>query len=522
LSGDIDVFVVSGDREKAPQWVSAAWQAPPGLWNYVGAALAVALAVVLGLMAQPLAQSALLMVMFLMVVVVTAAFMGRWPAILAAVGSALSFAYFFSGERMQFGLGDLQHVLTLMGLVAVGLVISRMERLLREQVRAARQREVQSDALNELSRDLTVALELEDMLGVLLRHVHRTFEGEVAIFLPVEGGVAPMATTPGFKVDEAASKTAAWVYEQGQSAGRGTMTLANTPLCYLPLQTNHGVVGVLAVAPGETGKYLSPDQRELLEGFASLAALGIERVELNEQARQAAVLQTAEKLQTALLNSISHDLRTPLATISGAISTLQEAENEVVALDGEARRDLLENAGEEAERLNQIVGNLLNMTRLEAGSLRVKVSEVDAQDLIGTALRQSSRKLEGREVTTVIPEDLPSLGVDYVLILQVLNNVIDNAVKYSPAGTPLVMSVEADGEVARMRVSDRGLGIPEEDRERVFGKFYRVPRAGGASGTGLGLSICRGIVEAHGGKIWAEAHPGGGTSMVIELPVMKR
>ncbi len=519
LSGDIDVFVVNGAVEGIPGWQPVEWKSLPGIWNYVGAALAVALAVVLGLLAQPLAQSAALMAPFLVAVVITAMFLGRWPAILAAVGSALAFAYFFSGERMSFGMVDLQHVLTLLGLVAVGLVISRMERLLREQVRAAREREMQSDALNDLSRDLTVALELEEMLEVLLRHVHHTFGGEVAIFLPVEGVPAVMIATPGFNPGENGPLIAKWVYEHGQSAGRGTKTMADASLCYLPLETNHGTVGVLAVAPSETGKYLSPDQRELLDGFASLAALGIERVELNEQARQAAVLQTAEKLQTALLNSISHDLRTPLATISGAISTLQEAEEGAVVLDDEGRRDLLENAGEESERLNQIVGNLLNMTRLEAGSLRVKRVEVDAQDLIGTALRQSSRKLNGREVVTVIPEGLPSLWVDYVLILQVLNNLIDNAIKYSPPGTPLELSAEADGDFLTLRVSDRGLGIPAEDREKVFGKFFRVQRNDGMPGTGLGLSICRGIVEAHDGRIWAEERPGGGSTLVIELPV---
>ena len=521
LSGDIDVFVVSGAAEGVPGWQPVEWQTLPAIWNYAGAALAVALAVVLGLLAQPLAQSAVLMAPFLVAVIITAMFLGRWPAILAAVGSALAFAYFFSGERMGFGMVDFQHVLTLLGLVAVGLVISRMERLLREQVRAARERELQSDALNDLSRDLTVALEMEEMLEVLLRHVHHTFGGEVAIFLPVEGVPAVMIATPGFNPGENGPLIAKWVYEQGQSAGRGTKTLEDATLCYLPLETNHGTVGVLAVAPSETGKYLSPDQRELLGGFASLAALGIERVELNEQARQAAVLQTAEKLQTALLNSISHDLRTPLATISGAISTLQEAEEDEVLLDDEARRDLLENAGEESERLNQIVGNLLNMTRLEAGSLRVRRVEVDVQDLIGTALRQSSRKLEGREVTTVIPEGLPLLWVDYVLILQVLNNVIDNAIKYSPPGTPLEVRAEAGGEFLTLRVSDRGLGIPVEDRERVFGKFYRVQRNDGVSGTGLGLSICRGIVEAHEGRIWAEARADVGSTLVIELPVTK-
>ncbi|MBN1372695.1 MAG: sensor histidine kinase KdpD [Anaerolineaceae bacterium] len=521
LSGDIDVFVVSGAAEGVPDWQTQDLQALPGIWNYMGAALAVALAVVLGLLAQPLAQSAVLMAPFLAAVVVTALFLGRWPAILAAVGSALAFAFFFSGERMGFGMVDFQHVLTLLGLVAVGLVISRMERLLREQVRAAREREMQSDALNDLSRDLTVALELEEMLEVLLRHVHHTFGGEVAIFLPVGGAPAVMIATPGFNPGENGPLIAKWVYEHGQAAGRGTKTLADAPLCYLPLETNNGTVGVLAVAPSETGEYLSPDQRELLDGFASLAALGIERVELNEQARQAAVLQTAEKLQTALLNSISHDLRTPLATISGAISTLQEAEDNEVMLDKEARLDLLENAGEQSERLNQIVGNLLNMTRLEAGSMRVKNVEVDAQDLIGTALRQNSRKLVGREVSTMIPQGLPSLWVDYVLILQVLNNVIDNAIKYSPPGTPLEVSAEAGEKFLTVRVSDRGLGIPAEDRERVFGKFYRVQRNDGVSGTGLGLSICRGIVEAHEGQIWAEERPGGGTTMVIDLPVMK-
>jgi two-component system sensor histidine kinase KdpD len=276
------------------------------------------------------------------------------------------------------------------------------------------------------------------------------------------------------------------------------------------------VVGVLGVRLSDADDDLTPDERRLLEAFASQAALALEATYLADEARQAALLRETEKLQTALLNSISHDLRTPLVSITGALSSLDE---NPTTLDAAAQRDLIETALGEAKRLNRLVGNLLDMTRLEAGALKLAKEPAEVQDLVGVALAQVEDRLNQREVIVDLPAALPLVEVDFVLMVQVLVNLLDNAVKYSPADTPIEEHARRDGGSVEVQVADRGMGIPQEALTRVFDKFYRVQRPNGIGGTGLGLSICRGIVEAHGGSIRAEAHPQGGAILTVTLPI---
>jgi two-component system sensor histidine kinase KdpD len=252
-----------------------------------------------------------------------------------------------------------------------------------------------------------------------------------------------------------------------------------------------------------------------MEVYASQAAVAIERAQLVEQTRQTQVLQATEKLQTALLNSISHDLRTPLVSITGVLSSLQDDG----VLDEAARRNLIDTARGEAERLNRLVGNLLDMTRLEAGALRMKQEPCDLQDVIGSALERLSERVADRPVTLHSDPDLPLIPMDFVLIVQVLANVLDNAIKYSPPAAPIEITASYVGAFAEIAVADRGVGIPHDDLARVFDKFYRVQNPNNAGGTGLGLSICKGIVEAHGGFIVAENRTGGGTIVTIGLPL---
>jgi two-component system sensor histidine kinase KdpD len=461
---------------------------------------------------------------YLAAVVFAGAYLGRGPAVLVSLLSALSFAFIFNEPRFRFTIEDSPHLITFAGLVVVGLVVSRLSMQLRDQVRAARTREEQAVALNGLSRDLTVALGLEEMLAAVLRNVAQTFGREAAVLLPAEGApgvpLVVRACTAGMVLSPQAVEAAGWTFQRGKQSGVGTDTHPEAGVRCLPLETREGGVGVLVVAPRDLGRLLSPEQRQLLEGFASLAALAIERARLSEQARQAAVLRTTERLQTALLNSISHDLRTPLSVITGSVSSLLEAEQVGFDLDREARLDLLENAQDEAERLNRLVGNLLDMTRLEGGAMKIKLVAGDVQDVIGAALERAARPLDGRQVVTDIAAGLPALRMDFVLMVQVLFNLLDNAVKYSPPGSPIEILARGVDQDVEIRVCDHGLGIPPEDLERVFTKFYRVQRINGASGTGLGLSICRGIVEAHGGTIWAENRAHGGTALVVRLPAV--
>jgi two-component system sensor histidine kinase KdpD len=288
-------------------------------------------------------------------------------------------------------------------------------------------------------------------------------------------------------------------------------------LRYLPLKTAQGVVGVLGVGkPGTAESDLTPAQRRLMEAFANQAAQAIERVRLAEEARQIKLLQAAEKLQNALLNSISHDLRTPLVSITGALTSLDEQSD---SLDEENRRSLIVTAREEADRLNRLVGNLLSMTRIESGAIKLHMEPGDIQDVIGTALEQLGARITNRKVPVDVPLDFPLVPMDFTLTVQVLVNVLENAVKYSPEYCAIEVSAEIVDGKARIKIADRGEGIPPEDLARVFDKFYRVQRPESVSGTGLGLSISKGIVEAHGGQIFASRRDGGGTVITIDLPL---
>jgi len=253
-----------------------------------------------------------------------------------------------------------------------------------------------------------------------------------------------------------------------------------------------------------------------LDAFANQIGLAIERASLAEQARQAELLEATDKLQSALLNSISHDLRTPLVSITGALSSLADDQ---LMLDEAARRSLIETAGEEADRLNRLVGNLLDMTRLESGAMHIKFDACDIQDLVGAALEDLGSRLGDRPIQIDIPPELPLVHLDFVLIERVLVNLVDNALKYSPPNTPIEIKAHLAGAFLEIDVADRGTGIPQEDLNRIFDKFYRVQRPDNVSGTGLGLSISKGILQAHGGFIAAENRPSGGTMITISIPL---
>ncbi len=456
---------------------------------------------------------------YLLGVVVSSYFLGRGPSILVSIASVLSYDFFFVPPYLTFAVSDTQYVLTFVGLMAVSLVISQLSAEVSERAQAAQQRETDTATLYSLSRDLAAAEGLDEILRVFLDHVSQTFGREVVIFMAdaeKKGILEPYTNSLHFVLDENERAVAVWSYLHGQAAGRGTNTLSAAEARYLPLKTVHGTVGVLGIKPREPASPLEPEQRRLLEAFASQAALAIERAQLAEQAHQAELSHETERLQTALLNSISHDLRTPLVSITGVISILREQR---AHLDEGTLQSLLDTAGEEAERLNRLVGNLLNMTRIEAGAMRVVLEPVEVQDLIESALEQVGDRGRDRTITVDVPDDLPLVQMDFVLMVQVLINLIDNAMKFSSPDTPIDIRAYKAGAFVEIEVADRGVGIPKEDLKRVFEKFYRVQRPDQISGTGLGLSICKGILEAHGGFIGAENRPGGGTIITLALPL---
>jgi two-component system sensor histidine kinase KdpD len=516
LSGTIDVYVISSEAEPSARKAFEGWRPHRPLIRYFWGLAMVATATGLSALVAPHISPTNLIVVYLLAVVISAVYLGRGPAILTSILGVAAFDFFFVPPHLTLAVSDTEYLLTFLGLLAVGIVISQLTAVVRGQAEAAQSREIQTVALYELGRDLTVTAGLEAVTQTAVDHISQTFSREVAIFLPAHGNLKAFASSPGVTVSGNDLAVADWVFDHGQVAGRGTDTLPEAAMRYQPLKTTRGVVGVLGVKPSTPGRFLTREQIRTLDAFANQIALAIERARLDEQARQAELLEITDKLQNALLNSISHDLRTPLVSITGALSSLADDQ---VALDDAARRSLVETASEEADRLNRLVGNLLDMTRLESGAMRVKRAAGDIQDVIGSALEELGARLEKRTISVDLPDDLPLVPMDFVLIERVLVNVIDNALKYSPPESPIEIRAQMAGAFVEITVADRGVGIPPEDLGRIFDKFYRVQRPGNVSGTGLGLAIGKGIVEAHGGFISAENRPQGGTIITIALPV---
>ncbi len=417
--------------------------------------------------------------LYLLVVVMAGLWWGKGPSVLASVLGVLAFDFFFVPPHISFAVSDAQYLITFAALLGAALTIGTLTARLRDHAEALQLREQEALALYGFSRRLAAARDLAEVRQAVVDHVGETFRRQAALTVSLEGE----PTGPDLR---------------------------------LPLRTPNGDVGTLVVGEGAS---LEPVQRRLLDALAAQAAVAVERAQLAEVARRAELNREAERLHDALLHSISHALRTPLSSIIGSLSALLDPTEEPLSPD--VRKDLAETAREEAERLNGLVGNLLDMTRLEAGRLTLQVDWYDLEDVIGAALSQAERNLRGRPVRVELAEGLPLVPLDQVLIVQVLDNLLENAAKYSPPSTPVEIQVRAEADHVLVRVADRGPGIPPAELQRVFEKFYRVDRAENPSGTGLGLAICKGFVEAHHGSIWAEARAGGGTAITFTLPFGK-
>jgi len=517
-SGDIDVYVISARTELLKPTVPSEWQPHRPVGRYLLSLGLVIASTLLGFTVRGNLEPANLVMLYLASVVISAIFLGRGPSLLAAFASVLAFDFFLVPPYLTLAVSDTQYLITFAVLLIVSLVISSLTAQVREQAEAAIQRESQTSALYNLSRDLTSATDLNNVADIIISRIGQAFGREVAIFLQESGRIYLFASSPDYQPDENELAVAAWAFEHDQLAGRGTDTLPAASIRCHPLKTSNGRVGVLGIRPKESGSFLTSEQRQTLAAFANQAALAIERASLAEQAQQAELLQATEKLQTALLNSISHDLRTPLVAITGALSALDEDND---ALDDLSRRALIENARSESERLNRLVGNLLNMTRIESGAIKLHLEPGDAQDLIGTALEQLGKRVEQHQIQVDVPANFPLIPMDFTLMVQVIVNLLENAVKYSPKDTLIEVSAALNDSTACLKILDRGVGIPSDDLSRIFNKFYRVQCPESVNGTGLGLSISKGIVEAHGGQIHAANREGGGAILEVELPLGK-
>jgi two-component system sensor histidine kinase KdpD len=486
-------------------------------WSLHARALGVVVicTLIAGLMFRFFAPANLIMA-YLVGVVYVASRYGRGPSVLASVVSVLTFDFFFVPPYLTFVVADSQYVVTFAVMLLVGLTISRMTTRIKDQAEAARERERRTTSLYEMSRDFANNSEVEALAQIAIRHIENVFESRVVVLLPDHNTQFSVhgSDEVSRKLTEQELSVGRWVYDHGQEAGLGTQTLPGAQGVYLPLLTPKGKVGVLGAYASQPSRLPSPDQMHLLETFANQTALAIERAQLTDETEQARVQIETERLRSSLLSSVSHDLRTPLAAITGAASGLLEREHN---LDPHGR-ELAQVAYEEAERLNRLVSNLLEMTRLESGNVKVEKEWQPLEEVVGTTLLRLERLFEGRPLKTNLPDDLPLVPIDAVLIEQVLVNLLENAVKYTPADSPISLSAWVEDQEVVVEVADRGPGLPAGDEQRIFDKFYRV-RPTTASGVGLGLAICRAVIETHGGRIWAENRAGGGAAFRFTLPL---
>jgi len=518
-SGEIDIHVISGDASALPQPPEVVERQPSAV-DWKGAAWATGLVVsatTVSAFGRNLLALPDIVMIYLLVIMIVAVRFSRAASVLAAVLSVAFYDFFFIPPFFTFSVSDVRHTLTFSMMFGVGLVISGLTLRIRRQEHDARSREVQTAALYALSREISAAPDEDTVATAIVLHAAEVFEAAAAVVFVSETGTPTIAAQSGevpFGPDE--QGVARWVFEHERPAGLGTDTLPGARVMCLPLRGTSHAVAVLALALRPHSGDFALD-RHFRDAYLRQGAMALERARLAEDAKTSALRARTEEMRSSLLSAVSHDLRTPLAAITGAGTMLRD---DAARLGTADRADLVDTICEEAERLERLVGNLLDMTRLESGSLKVKREWVPVEELVISALTRLGHRLEGREITTDFPREVPLISVDPVLVEQVFVNLFENAVKYTPPGSPLEIHARNADDGVEIEVADRGPGLPPGLERRLFEKFFRGPNVKGG-GVGLGLSICRGIVEAHGGTLVAENRPGGGAVFRITLPKME-
>ena len=524
-AGGISVHVIAPER--APQSdetvatiaAGSPLAATPQARNYFESLGAVLIALVVGVLLQQVLGIGSIALVFLTAVLVVAIAHGLWPALTASVASAVVYNFFFLPPLYDFTVSDPENVVTLFFFMLTAIVTSNLTARVRAQALVARGRAKMTEDLYQFSRKLAGVVALDDLLWATVYQIAAMLKVRVVLLLPEGETIAVRAGyPPEDSLDDADLAAAKWVWQTGREAGRASDTLPGAKRLFLPMRTARGRVGVVGLDSDRSGPLLNPDQRRLYDALADQAALAIERINLAHDVDRARIAAETEKLRSAMLTSVSHDLRTPLASILGSASSLKAYRS---TLSETEQKQLIETIQEEAERLNRFISGLLDMTRLEAGAIQPKSEPIDLGDIVGSALRRAGALLAGHNVKIELQPDLPMVALDPVLFEQVLFNLLDNAAKYAPPGTTISLTAERMTQSITVRVMDEGDGIPDVDLERIFDKFYRA-RAGDRqrAGTGLGLAICRGFVEAMGGTISAaNRQDRKGAVFTIRLPM---
>jgi two-component system sensor histidine kinase KdpD len=523
-SGNISVHVIAGEklaRDPIPKKTvrPAEDTAPFDPWPYVVALVAVAAALGIGELIQPLLGIENVDLVFLTAVVGIAVRYGLWPSLFATVASSLCYNFFFLPPIYTFTITDPTNIGAFLFFTVVAVVVSHFAARGRTQTVAAHERVRAVELLYAFSRKLAGAGTLDDVLWATAYQAALMLKVRVVLLLPENGSIAVKAGYPPEDIlDEADIAAAKWAWQNNRSAGRGSDTLPGARRLFLPMRTGRGAIGVIGIDSDKLGPLLTPDQRRLLDALIDQSALAIERVRLVEDLERAKRAAEADRLRSALLTSISHDLKTPLAAVLGAAGTLRDLSG---ALSDGERADLWATVVDEAERLNRFISNLLDMTKLESGAIVPNAAPHDIGEIVGSALRRGSKILARHHVELELAADLPMLDLDAVLFEQVLFNLLDNAAKYSAVGTTIRIRSWRDRDSVCLQVLDEGDGIPPSELEHIFDKFYRVEKGDHVrAGTGLGLAISRGFIEAmHGSITAANRTDRSGAVFAIRLPI---
>jgi len=530
-AGDLDLIEVGEPKNETPPAVArtaseadaeaeAAMvrrRARGYLWA-AGASLATALAATPLLAYLDLANIAML---FLLVVVLIAWRFGRGPSVMATCVSVACFDFFFVPPRFTFAVSDFQYLITFVVMLAVGLITGHLTSDLRFQARVASSREARSRALYEFARELSGALLTEQIFETTQSFIQNAFHARATLFVPDEQGrlLPPHSTATDADTYRHLAlldiAIAQWSFDRAESAGLGTDTLPASRIFYLPLVAPMRTRGVLAIEPEHRRWILIPEQRQQLDTFAALAAIALERVHYIEVAQNALVNMESERLRNSLLAALSHDLRTPLTSLVGLSESLAGSRPPL----SEAQLGVATALHDEAIRMSTLVANLLDMARIQSGEVKFNLQWHALEEVVGSALRASGSQLRQHHVSTRLPLELPLVQFDAVLIERVLCNLLENAAKYTPAGSSIVVAADVRGELIHVTVYDDGPGLPQGREEAIFEKFTRGERESAKPGVGLGLAICRAIVEAHGGRIGAATSPLGGAAFEFTLPL---
>lgn len=454
-----------------------------------------------------------LVMVYLIGVVVVAMRCSRRISVATSLLSVAAFDFFCVPPYLTFRVSDYQYVITFVAMLGTALVISTQTGRIRNHAAEAMAREARNETLYRLSRHLADQGSVMDVVRLAAEYAKEIFDGTLVIFLPQDGKIDfRRRSSDRLPVPSSEEPVAQWAFDHGEPSGRGTPTMGSATALYIPLKGARATVGVVGVVSAGHRRIAS-DQMQLLEVVASQTAMAMERTRSQHAAEAARMQMETEQMRSSLLSAVSHDLRTPLASITGAASTLRSQGEK---LEPETRQDLLESIADEAERLSRLVSNLLDMTRLESG-VEIRRDFYPLEEIVGAALQRMEHQLACRQVITSLPETLPLVYADDVLLGQLILNVLENATKYTPEGTPIELAAEASAGAVVLDIRDRGPGFRPGEERRIFEKFYRG-RSDGARGAGLGLAICRAVIEAHQGTIEAFNRESGGGVFRIRIP----